>query len=67
MEIIKKIIDLKESIEETEIMVQKLISNLDNQRNKTNNKQKKILLLKEEVEININKIDEIIEDYNANS
>lgn len=67
MEIINKINELKESIEETELMLQELISNFDIQKIKTHDKQKTILQLKQEVRVNISKIDEIIKDYNANS
>ena len=44
-----------------------VISNLQSQKLKVQYKEKKILYLKAEVRNNIDKIDKIIEDYNANS
>ena len=66
MEILKKIAELKKSILETDQLVDDLLSSLKAQQNRIDNKEKKILQLKEEVKINVEKIDEIIEDYNAN-
>jgi predicted nucleic acid-binding Zn-ribbon protein len=67
MEILKRIADLKKSILETNQLVDDLISSLEAQQNRISNKEKKILQLKEEVKINVAKIDEIIKAYNANS
>ena len=67
MEILKKIAELKKSIYETDQLVDDLLSSLKAQQNRIDNREKKILQLKEEVKINIEKIDEIIEDYNADS
>ena len=67
MEILKKIAELKKSILETDQLVDDLLSSLEAQQNKIDNKEKKILLLKKEVKINVEKIEKIIEDYNANS
>ena len=67
MEIIKKITKLEKSIEETENLVKELISNLNTQKIKVANKEKKILYLKREVRTNVEKIDKIIENYNVNS
>ena len=67
MEILKKIAELKKSIIETDQLVDDLLSSLKAQQNRIDNKEKKILQLKAEVKINVEKIDEIIEDYNANS
>ena len=67
MEILKRITDLKKSILETSQLVDDLISSLEAQQNRISNKEKKILQLKEEVKINVAKIDEIIKAYNANS
>lgn len=65
MEIIKKISALKQSLEETDEMVDQIISSLETQYLKTEKKENQILRLKEEIEINIKKIDVIIENYNA--
>ena len=67
MEIIKKIAELKKSILETDQLVDDLLLSLNAQQNRIYNKEKKILQLKAEVKVNVKKIDEIIEDYNANS
>ena len=67
MEIVKKIALLKKSIKITDELVNKLISSLQSQRLKVENKEQKILYLKAEVRNNVDKIDKIIEDYNANS
>ena len=66
MEIIEKINIIKKSIEETDRLVDLLISNLELQKLNANNNENKIIQLKEEVRLNVEKIDEIIEDYNAN-
>ena len=67
MKIMEKIANLKKSIKRTDELVNKLISNLQSQKLKVQYKEKKILYLKAEVRNNIDKIDKIIEDYNANS
>ena len=67
MEMIKKIADLKKSIKETEAMVEKLLINLSIQKKENENKEKQILFLKQELRVNIEKIDEIIKDYNGSS
>ena len=67
MKILKKIDILTSSIKKTDKLVDELISSLQNQKLKVSTKEKKILNLKDEVSNNIDKIDKIIEDYNANS
>ena len=67
MEIIEKINKLKKSIKETDQLVDELISSLEAQKLSANNRENKIFNLKEEVRINVEKIDEIIEDYNGNT
>ena len=67
MEILKKIVELKKSILETNQLVDDLLLSLEAHKNRIESKDKKIILLKEEVKINVDKIDEIIKDYNANS
>ena len=67
MEIVKKINNLKELIEETDKLVDELLLSLQAQKLKVENKEKKIFHLKEEVHNNVDKIDKIIKDYNANS
>tara|TARA_A100001037_G_scaffold272111_1_gene268055 strand:- start:466 stop:669 length:204 start_codon:yes stop_codon:yes gene_type:complete len=67
MEIAKEIKDLKKSIIELELLVEELISSLEAQKLRVSNKEKIISQLKEEVRTNIEKIDEIIEEYHANT
>ena len=67
MEITKKINDLKKSIFELEQLVEELISSLEAQKLRVANKEKIISQLKEDVKRNIEKIDEIIEEYHANT
>ena len=67
MEILENIDTLKKSIEETDQLVEELISSLQAQKLKVENKENKILHLKNEVRNNLDKIDKIIEGYNANS
>ncbi len=67
MEIAKKINDLKKSIFELEQLVEELISSVEAQKLRVENKEKIISQLKEDVRRNIEKIDEIIEAYHANT
>ena len=67
MEIEKEIHDLKKSIIELELLVEELISSLEAQKLRVSNKEKIISQLKEDVRSNIAKIDEIIEEYHANT
>ena len=67
MEIEKEINDLKKSVLELELLVEELISSLEAQKLRVSNKEKIISQLKEEVRINVEKIDQIIEEYHANT
>ena len=67
MEIEKEIKDLKKSIIELELLVEELISSLEAQKLRVSNKEKIISQLKEEIRINIEKIDQIIEEHHANT
>ena len=67
MEILEKISELKKSIKETDLLIEELISSLNAYKLRSENREEKISKIKEEVRINIEKIDEFIEDYNANS
>jgi len=67
MEIEKEINDLKKSVMELELLVEELISSLEAQKLRVSNKEKIISQLKEEVRTNIEKIDQIIEEYHANT
>ena len=67
MEIEKEINDLKKSVLELELLVEELISSLEAQKLRVSNKEKIISQLKEEIRINIEKIDQIIEEHHANT
>ena len=67
MEIEKEIHDLKKSIIELELLVEELISSLEAQKLRVSNKERVISQLKKEIRINIEKIDQIIEEYHANT
>ena len=67
MEIEKEINDLKKSVLELELLVEELISSLEAQKLRVSNKEKIISQLKEEVRTNVEKIDQIIEEYHANT
>ena len=67
MEIEKEINVLKKSIKELEQLVEELISSLEAQKLRVSNKEKIISQLKKDIRSNIKKIDEIIEEYHANT
>ena len=60
MDLLKKIEELKHRIDKFEQLAEDLNENILS-------KQKKIDYLKKQIHKNVNKIDEIIEDYNANT
>ena len=62
-----KITELEISIKKTDLLVDEAALYLEEQKIKTKLKEEKILKLKEEVAINIKKIDEIVENYNGNT
>ena len=64
---INEIDKLKQSIIETDQLVYEMIEFLEAQKIRTQKKEKKISELKEEVRVNIEKIDKIIDGYNANT
>ena len=67
MEIEKEINVLKKSIKELEQLVEELIASLEAQKLRVSNKEKIISQLKVDIRSNIEKIDEIIEEYHANT
>ena len=67
MEMEKEINHLKKSIKELEQLVEELIASLEAQKLRVSNKEKMISQLKAEVRTYIEKIDEIIEEYHANT
>tara|TARA_B100001013_G_scaffold6838_1_gene4273 strand:- start:130 stop:333 length:204 start_codon:yes stop_codon:yes gene_type:complete len=67
MDILKRIEILKNKMIQAEELVDDLLLTLDAKQNKINIKENKILELKEVVKKNVDKIDSIIDEYNANS
>ena len=67
MEIEKEINVLKKSIKELEQLVEELIASLEAPKLRVSNKEKIISQLKDDIRSNIEKIDEIIEEYHANT
>ena len=65
--IMNKITELETSIKKTELLIDEILLYLEEQKIKNTLKEQKILKLKEEVAINVEKIDEIIENYNGNT
>tara|TARA_B100001146_G_C15941712_1_gene331597 strand:+ start:334 stop:516 length:183 start_codon:yes stop_codon:yes gene_type:complete len=60
MDLLKKIEELKHRIDKFEQLAEDLNENILS-------KQKKIDYLKKQIHKNVNKVDEIIKDYNANT
>ena len=67
MEILKKIENLKKTIQTVNQLVDELTTSLDAKTLRVEKQEKKLSSLKQEIRSNVLKIDEIIEDYNANS
>ena len=67
MDILKRIEILKNKMIQVEELVDDLLLTLEAKQNKIHIKENKILQLKEVVKINVDKIDTIIDEYNANS
>ena len=67
MEIFNRIKDLNFLIAETDKLVDEFISVLQAQKSIVKNCENKISSLKEDVQNNIDDIDKVLEDYNANS
>ena len=67
MDILKRIEILKNKMIQAEELVDDLLLTLEAKQNKIYIKANKILQLKEVVKKNVDKIDSIIDEYNANS
>ena len=67
MDILKRIEILKNKMIQAEELVDDLLLTLEAKQNKIYIKENKILKLKEVVKKNVDKIDSIIDEYNANS
>ena len=67
MEIFDKIKDLNFLVADTDKLVDEFLSSLQDQKSIVKNCENKISTLKEEIQNNIDDIDKILEDYNANS
>ena len=62
-----KITELETSIQKTDLLVDEIILYLEEQKTKIRLKEERILKLKEEITVNVEKIDEIVENYNGNN
>ena len=67
MDILKRIEILKNKMIQVDELVDDLLLTLEAKQNKIYIKENKILQLKEVVKKNVDKIDSIIDEYNANS
>ena len=67
MDILKRIEILKNKMIQVEELVDDLLLTLEAKQNKIYIKENKILKLKKVVKKNVDKIDSIIDEYNANS
>jgi hypothetical protein len=67
MEILKKIAELNESISKIDKLADELTALCKVQKFDINKKDIKLSTYKKEIELNIEKIDQILENYNANS
>ena len=67
MDILKRIEILKYKMIQVEELVDDLLLTLEAKQNKIHIKENKILQLKEVVKKNVDKIDSMIDEYNANS
>ena len=67
MDILKRIEILKNKMIQVEELVDDLLLTLEAKQNKIYIKENKILQLKQVVKKNVNKIDTIIDEYNADS
>ena len=67
MDILKRIEILKNKMIQVEELVDDLLLTLEAKQNNIYIKENKILQLKEVVKKNVDKIDSIIDEYNANS
>jgi hypothetical protein len=67
MGIMDKITELETSIQKTDLLVDEIILYLEEQKTKIRLKEERILKLKEEITVNVEKIDEIVENYNGNN
>jgi predicted nucleic acid-binding Zn-ribbon protein len=67
MEILKKIENLKKTIQIVDEMVDELTNALEAKNLKLEKQENKLSSLKEEIKSNVLEIDAIIEEYNANT
>lgn len=67
MDLLKKISKVQIKLKQTEELTDDLLLSLKSKENKVQSHEQKILTLKDEIKKNIEKIDMIIKNYNANS
>jgi peptidoglycan hydrolase CwlO-like protein len=67
MDLLKKVKELQNKLTQTEELIEDLLLSLDSNETKVQSREKKIEFLKENIKKNVEKLDIIIKDYNANS
>ena len=67
MDLLKKISKVQIKLKQTEELTDDLLLSLKSKETKVQSHEQKILTLKDEIKKNIEKIDMIIKNYNANS
>ena len=67
MDLLKKVKELQNKLIQTEELIEDLLLSLDSNETKVQSREKKIEFLKENIKKNVEKLDIIIKDYNANS
>ena len=67
MDLLKRIKELENKIIQTEELIEDMLSSIDSNEVKVQSREKKIEFLKENIKKNVEKLDIIIKDYNANS
>jgi len=67
MDLLKKISSLQNKLIQTEELTEDLLLSLKNKEIKLQSHKQKIIELKNEIKKNVEKIDLIVKDYNANS
>ena len=67
MDLLEKIKKVEKTINETDQLLDEILLSFENNKNKLNQKELEIAELKEEIKHNIQKIDLIIKNYNADT
>lgn len=67
MDLLKKIKELQNKLIQSEELIEDLLLSLDSNEAKVQNRENKIEFLKENIKKNVEKLDIIIKDHNADS